>query len=272
MSALSLIVLLIVAFLAGVDVILDEWELAQPIVACTLVGMALGHVGEGVALGASLQLIALGWMNIGSAVPPDCAMASIVSAILVCGPAQVSVKEGIALAIPLAIAGQVLNILVRTFIVFMSHVADNVAANGNWRGIQWIHILNMCVQGLRIAIPAYFVTIISTKAIQAAINAIPKVISQGLSIAGGFIVAVGFAMVINMMANNTVWPFFFIGFVLAGIKALNLIDFGILGVCIALIYLQLSPQFNSSSSSDDSGNDAGAPSGEDDIDAALDDL
>ncbi len=267
MSGLSLIVLLIVAFLAGVDVILDEWELAQPIVACTLVGMALGHVGEGAALGASLQLIALGWMNIGSAIPPDCAMASIVSAILVCGPAQVSVREGIALAIPLAIAGQLLNILVRTFVVFMSHVADRVAADGNMRKLDWIHYLNMCVQGLRIAIPAYFVTIISTKAIQAAINSIPKVITQGLSIAGGFIVAVGFAMVINMMANNTVWPFFFIGFVLAGIKSLNLIGFGILGVCFALIYLQLSPQFNASST-----DSKGAPSAEDDIDAALDDL
>lgn len=269
MSALSLIVLLIVAFLAGVDVILDEWELAQPIVACTLVGMALGHIGEGVALGASLQLIALGWMNIGSAIPPDCAMASVVSAILVCGPSQVSVKEGIALSIPLAIAGQLLNILVRTFVVFMSHVADGVAEKGDMRALDWIHYLDMVVQGLRIAVPAYFVTIISPKAVQAAINAIPKVITQGLSIAGGFIVAVGFAMVINMMANNTVWPFFFIGFVLAGIKSLNLIGFGILGVCIALIYLQLSPQFNGTSAADDS---KGAPSGEDDIDAALDDL
>lgn len=269
MSVLSLIVLLIVAFLAGVDVILDEWELAQPIVACTLVGMALGHIGEGVALGASLQLIALGWMNIGSAIPPDAAMASIVSAILVCGPAQVSLKEGIALAIPLAIAGQLLNIFVRTFVVFMSHVADNVAAEGNLRKLDAIHYLDMVVQGLRIAIPAYLVTIISTHAIQAAINSIPKVITQGLSIAGGFIVAVGFAMVINMMANNTVWPFFFIGFVLAGIKSLNLIGFGILGVCFALIYLQLSPQFNTTVAPADS---KGAPSAEDDIDAALDDL
>ena len=270
MSAISVICLVLVAFLAGVDVILDEWELAQPIVACTLVGLALGNVGAGVMLGASLQLIALGWMNIGSAIPPDAALASIVSAILVCGPAAVSVKEGIALAIPLAIAGQLLNIFVRTIIVFMAHVTDREAAEGNTGAIDRIHYFNMFIQGLRIAIPAYLVTIVSTKAIQGALDAIPQVITSGLSIAGGFIVAVGFAMVINMMANNTVWPFFFIGFVLASIESLNLIDFGILGLCIALIYLQLSPEFNASATPQTA--DDGGASGEDELDKELEDF
>ena len=79
MSAISVISLLIVAFLAGVDVVLDEWELAQPLIACTLVGLALGDVSSGILLGGQLQLIAIGWMNIGSAIPPDAALASIVS-------------------------------------------------------------------------------------------------------------------------------------------------------------------------------------------------
>ena len=48
MSAISVILLLIVAFLAGVDVVLDEWELAQPLIACTLVGLALGDVSSGI--------------------------------------------------------------------------------------------------------------------------------------------------------------------------------------------------------------------------------
>jgi PTS system mannose-specific IIC component len=265
---------MLVAFLAGIDVVLDEWELAQPIVACTMVGMALGDVASGVLLGAQLQLIAIGWMNIGSAIPPDAALASIISAVLVCGPANLSIANGIAIAIPLAIAGQVLNIFVRSIVVIMAHVADGRAADGDIKGVQWIHYFDMFLQGLRIAIPTYIVTIISPKAVQAGLNAIPKVITQGLSIAGGFVVVVGFAMVINMMANNEVWPFFFAGFVLAALTQLNLIAFGILGLVIAFVYIRLSPRFNAQTTVVQNANDHDAASGsaEDDIDKALDDL
>lgn len=49
-------------------------------------------------------MIALGWMNIGAAVAPDAALASIISTVLVIAGHQ-SIGAGIALAIPLAAAG-----------------------------------------------------------------------------------------------------------------------------------------------------------------------
>ena len=54
------------------------------------------------------------------------------------------------------------------------------------------------------------------------------------------VVAVGYAMVINMMASKEVWPFFVIGFVVAAVSQLTLIALGALGVAMALIYLNLS--------------------------------
>ena len=80
---------------------------------------------------------------------------------------------------------------------------------------------------------------VGTGAVQDMLNAIPPVISGGLQVAGGFIVVVGYAMVINMMATKEVWPFFAIGFVLAAIKELTLIALGVIGVSLALIYLGL---------------------------------
>ncbi len=41
-----------------------------------------GHASAGIILGGSLQLIALGWANVGAAVAPDAALASIASSIL----------------------------------------------------------------------------------------------------------------------------------------------------------------------------------------------
>ena len=85
---------------------------------------------------------------------------------------------------------------------------------------------------------------VPTEAVQAALEAIPAWITTGLSTAGGFIVVVGYAMVMNMMANAKVWPFFFLGFALASLSELGLIAMGIIGVCLALVYLDLSPEFN----------------------------
>ena len=38
MNPISTVLVVIVAFLAGMEGILDEWEFHQPIVACTLIG------------------------------------------------------------------------------------------------------------------------------------------------------------------------------------------------------------------------------------------
>lgn len=243
MTVIVVVLVILVAFLAGMEGILDEFQFHQPIVACTLIGLVTGQLIEGIVLGGTLQLIALGWMNIGAAVAPDAALASIASAILVTMKGA-GVEEGIALAIPLAVAGQVLTIFVRSVTVGLAHGADRKAAEGSFRGVEMYHLGALMLQGLRIAIPAAIIVAVPASAVTNALNAIPDWLTGGLAVAGGFIVAVGYAMVINMMATPKVWPFFFVGFALAAVSDLNLIAMGIIGLVIALVYLQLSPEFN----------------------------
>lgn len=243
MTVIVVILVILVAFLAGMEGILDEFQFHQPIVACTLIGLVTGQLIEGIVLGGTLQLIALGWMNIGAAVAPDAALASIASAILVTMKGA-GVEEGIALAIPLAVAGQVLTIFVRSVTVGLAHGADRKAAEGSFRGVEMYHLGALMLQGLRIAIPAAIIVAVPASAVTNALNAIPSWLTGGLAVAGGFIVAVGYAMVINMMATPKVWPFFFVGFALAAVSDLNLIAMGIIGLVLALVYLQLSPEFN----------------------------
>jgi len=262
---LAVILALIVAFFAGMEGILDQFQFHQPIIACSLIGLVTGHPVEGLMLGGQLQIIALGWMNIGAAVAPDAALASVASAILVCMKGS-SVSTGIAIAIPLAVAGQVLTIFVRSLTVGLAHGADAQAKKGSFRGVEFMHLTALMLQGLRILIPAALIMAVPSSAVMTALHAIPDVITNGLQVAGGFIVAVGYAMVINMMATPQVWPFFFLGFALAAVSELNLIAMGIIGLVIALVYLQLSPQFNKSSN-----NGGGSSNGGDPIDDILND-
>jgi PTS system mannose-specific IIC component len=238
MNTLQLILLVIVAAIAGMGSVLDEAQFHRPLVACTLVGLVLGDIQTGIILGGTLEMLALGWMNVGAAMAPDAALASVISAILVIIGHQ-SIGAGIAVAIPIAAAGQVLTIFVRTITVFFQHLADKYAAEGNTRGIEMCHFLGLSLQAIRVAVPAAIVGMLAgTDAVNAMLAAIPPVITRGLQVSGGFIVVVGYAMVINMMNIKSLMPFFFIGFIMAAFTGVNLIGFGAVGVICAIFHIQ----------------------------------
>ncbi|MCI9040789.1 PTS mannose/fructose/sorbose transporter subunit IIC [Dubosiella newyorkensis] len=241
MSIFTIIMIILIAFLAGMGGILDEFQFHQPLVACTLIGMVSGQLEAGVMLGGSLQMIALGWANIGAAVAPDAALASVASAIILVqsGMGVEGIGSSIAVAIPLAVAGLFLTMLARTLAVPMVHMMDKAAENAEFGKIQLWQVLAICMQGLRIAIPAAALLFIPAEIVQNFLQSMPAWLTDGMSIGGGMVVAVGYAMVINMMATREVWPFFAIGFCIAAISELTLMAIGAIGVAFALIYLQL---------------------------------
>ena len=230
LSGVQLIAIFIVSAIAGMGSVLDEFQTHRPLIACTLV--------------------ALGWMNIGAAMAPDAALASVISTILVIAGHQ-SIGAGIAIAMPLAAAGQVLTIICRTITVFFQHKADGFAQEGNLRGIDICHVAMY----------------IGTVAVQGLLNAIPPVITGGLQVAGGFIVVVGYAMVINMMNAGYLMPFFFLGFVTAAFTEFNLVAFGVIGLVCAIVYIQLSPKYHQVAAPAT----ASAGSAKSDVDDDLDD-
>ena len=116
---------------------------------------------------------------------------------------------------------------------------DAAAEDANFARIDFWQILAICLQGVRIAIPAALLCMIPAEAVTSMLNAMPAWLSGGMAVGGGMVAAVGYAMVINMMATPEVWPFFVLGFVLAAINQLTLIALGALGVSLALIYLGL---------------------------------
>ena len=203
MSVFTIILIVIVAFLAGMEGVLDQWQFHQPLVACTLIGLVSGHLEAGIILGGTLQMMALGWANVGAAVAPDAALASVASAILMViaingGSDQATaISTAIAVAVPLSVAGLFLTMIVRTLAIPVVHIQDGAAAQGNFAAIEIWQIIAICMQGVRIAIPAAALCFIPSDA------------------------------------------FFALGFCLAAISQLTLIALGVIGVSLALIYLGL---------------------------------
>ena len=261
MSIISIVLVILVAFLAGIEGILDEFQFHQPLVACTLIGLVTGNLTAGIVLGGTLQMIALGWANIGAAVAPDAALASVASAIILVlgGQGVAGVPAAIAIAVPLAVAGLFLTMVVRTLAVPIVHAMDKAAEEGDFRKIEILQIAAIAMQGVRIAIPAAALLFIPASTVQGFLESMPAWLTDGMAIGGGMVVAVGYALVINMMSSKEVWPFFILGFVVAAISEITLIGLGAIGVAIALIYLNLSKMGGSSSGG---GNNTGDPLGD----------
>ena len=263
MSFITILLIAVAALLAGMEGVLDEFQFHQPIVACTLIGLVSGYLEEGIILGGSLQMIALGWANVGAAIAPDAALASVASAIIMvkglggATDAQTVIDSAIAVAIPLSVAGLFLTMVCRTLAIPIVHFMDAAAEKGNFRGIETWQIIAILMQGVRIAIPAVALCYIPAEAVQAALEAMPAWLADGMSIGGGMVAAVGYAMVINMMATKEVWPFFAIGFCLAAVSDLTLIALGVIAVSMALIYLKLSENAGSGNGGSNTGDPLG---------------
>ena len=128
MSIITILLIVLVALLAGMEGVLDEFQFHQPLVACTLIGIVSGHMKEGIILGGSLQMMALGWANVGAAIAPDAALASVASAIIMVlglqgGATDVNnaISTSIAVAVPLSVAGLFLTMICRTIAIPMVH-------------------------------------------------------------------------------------------------------------------------------------------------------
>lgn len=250
LSIIQIILVFIYACIAGMGSVLDEFQTHRPLIACTVIGLILGDVKTGVILGGTLEFIALGWMNIGAAQSPDSALASIISTILVIVGKQ-DIPTGIAIALPVAAAGQILTVFARTITVFFQHAADKQALTANFKAIDFLHVSALFVQALRVAIPSLiFAIYVNAEMLDSMLQSIPTFVTVGLQVAGGFIVVVGYAMVLNMMWVKYLVPFFFAGFIVGGYLDFSLLAFGAIGAIIAVLYVQLNPNFRSVKTSD----------------------
>ena len=110
----------------------------RPIVLCPLVGIALGDLQTGLAVGASLELLFMGSISIGAYVPPS----ETVGGVLACAFA-ISLGQGteaaIALAMPIAILSQAIGNLLQPIWPLIVDWGEKKAGEGDLRSTRIAH-------------------------------------------------------------------------------------------------------------------------------------
>jgi len=78
------------------------------------------------------------------------------------------------------------------------------------------------------------------------LDTIPVWVQTGLQVAGNMLPAVGFALLMNLMFNQKVAVYFFLGFILAAYLKLPMIAIGGLGIIVAIIITGITHKSESS--------------------------
>ena len=215
--------------------------LSRPLILGPLVGLVLGDVTQGVMIGATLELIFMGNIKVGAAIPPDIITGGVLGTAFAIlshkGPAI-----ALALAVPISILSEMVISGLFVFRAIFNKKFNQYAEDGDYRKIQQLHVLSGLLKPLLMGIIIFIALELGTNAVKAFLDLIPAWVQSGLQVAGNMLPALGFALLMNLMLNKRVAPYFFLGFMLAAYLKLPIIAIGGLGVIIALIVTQTPPK------------------------------
>jgi len=229
------ILLGVIAFIGNCDYALGTSLLKNPIVLGPIVGLVLGDVTKGIVIGGTLELAFIGAQSVGAFVPPNVVVGGVLGTAFAITTGK-GAEVAVTLAYPIALLASVFeNLFMSAIFPLTGTWADKYAEVGNARAIEIIHIGDGILQSLTFGLLVVAGYLLGSGQVEAVVNAIPAVITDGLTIATGLLPAMGFAMLAQMTLNKKVMPFFFLGFLLSAYLGVPVLCIALLGVIAAFL-------------------------------------
>lgn len=207
------------------------------LIMATGVGLILGDLPTGLAMGAVGELAFMGFgVSQGGSVPPNPMGPGIIGSIMAITMkgAGVDVATALALSFPFAVAFQFVITLVYTAMAGVSATATKALENKQFKKFRlccnltvWVFLVLGFVIG--------FAGAMSAEGLEKVISLIPTWLNTGLSVAGAMLPAIGFAMILNVMAKKELIPFVLLGYCAIAYFKLLIIGVAILGTTVALL-------------------------------------
>ena len=200
----------------------------RPLIVGTVVGLILGDLNTGVIAGATYELIFLGAINAGGVVPANTSLGTAVGvsmAIL----SGMDIESSLVIAVPTALLGANLITLMYTVRAAFNPYVDKLIDKADTAKIQIYIYVQAIVSYLIIFIPLFLVVAFGTDIVQSIVDSLPYWVTGGLSVASKMLAAVGIGMLLKMIWQRSIAPFFFVGYVMAAFLGMN-----VLGVAIAI--------------------------------------
>lgn len=200
------------------------------------VGVILGDIPTALKMGAIAELAYMGFgVGAGGTVPPNPIGPGIFGTLMaITSQGSVTPEAALALSTPIAVAIQFVQTFAYTIRAGAPEGAKIAIEKGNFKRFKFeanatIWIFAIIGFGLGCA------GVLSMDAVLSLIDYIPDVLLSGLSVAGKMLPAIGFAMILSVMARKELIPFVLLGYVCAGYLGLPVIGIALIGTVFALI-------------------------------------
>lgn len=225
----------LVGIIATIDYNGPLFMIHRPLVTSAMVGLVLGDFTQGVLIGSALELTWLGVTGIGGYTPPDTISGAIIGTAfgILSGQGETA---GIAIAVPIAVATQQLDVLAKTLDVYFVKKADNDAKNGDYSKIGFYHYSSLILITLFKIVPIFLAIMLGGEYVADLFAKVPPIVMQGLNSAGALLPSIGFGMLLNMMLKKNMWVFLLIGFICSVYGGMSTIGISLVGIAVSYFY------------------------------------
>jgi PTS system mannose-specific IIC component len=218
----------------------------SPLMTGLIVGIVMKDVTTAMAITASIQLIYMGMIAPGGAMPSEPAVATAI-AVPVAMLAGLQPTEAIAVAVPVGLLGSYLyqfRFFLNTFIV---RLTDKYAAELNDKGLTLSIIILPTIVSFALFVPAMFIALYYGAPVIADFT---TSLSGGkvfhiLDVIGGGLAALGIALILQVIGKKKFLVFFLLAYftsVMLKPLGINTVTFAVVGAIVAYLYILITSE------------------------------
>jgi len=197
------------------------------------VGLILGDLRTAVIFGATAELAFMGFgVGPGGSTPPNPLGPGIVGTIMAISMNNLSPNAALTLSYPFAIIVPFVITFIFTANSSSMAVAKKAIMEGNYRKFNFISNITLW-SFMAFAFVFGVAATLSTSALRAFVNAIPTWLMDGLTVAGGLLPAVGFALILSTMVKKEYIPAIILGYVCVAYLEMPVIGLAFVGAVLA---------------------------------------
>lgn len=215
------------------------WSLQRPLVCGLITGLILGDPLTGAMVGASINLVYLGFVSAGGSMPADMALAGVLGvAFAITG--NLDAQTSLALSVPIGILGTIVWYLRMTFYSIFVHMADRYIENEEYHKIWRANVLYPQLFAATFTIiPCGLASYFGASYITNFVELMSGTVLTIFTIMGDLMPALGIGITLQYIFKGEARVFLFLGFVLAVYSGLPLLPLGVIAGIVAVIYVQL---------------------------------
>ena len=200
------------------------------------VGLILNDIPTALKCGAIAELAFMGFgVGAGGTVPPNPIGPGIIGTLMAITVPGVTPESALSLSIPFAVAIQFLQTAIYTVRAGGPESAAKALKKQSFSAFRW-HANATVVLFAVVGFALGFTGAYSMEWLSNVVKLIPAQLLKGLSVAGGMLPAIGFAMIMTVMLKKELISFAILGYILAAYLKMPVMGIALVGACFAIKY------------------------------------